>query len=70
MFGTTVDSTTSMDNGEDTSEDDHDDPMSIGSNIIFEWKCKKFKLDHDYDITRWALSVMTEVWANIEERLT
>ena len=47
MFGTTVDSTTSMNNGEDASGDDDDDPMSIGSNILFEWECRKVKLDHD-----------------------
>ena len=66
MFGTTVDSTTSMNNGEYASGDDDDNPMSIGSNIIFEWERRKVKLDHDYAITRWALSLMPEVWANIE----
>ena len=36
MFGTTVDSTNSQDNGEDASADDSDEPTSIGSNILFE----------------------------------
>ena len=36
VFGTTVYSTTSEDNGEDASVDYYDEPMSVGSNIIFE----------------------------------
>ena len=44
--------------------------MILGSKILFEWERRKFKLDHDYTITGWALSVMPEVWSGAEERLT
>ena len=47
MFGTTVGSTTSEDNGEDASSYDDDEPTSLGSNILFEWERRKVKLDHD-----------------------
>ena len=35
VFGTTVDSTTLEDNGEDASADDEKNPMRLGSKIIF-----------------------------------
>ena len=69
VFGTTVDSTTLEDNGEDASADDEKNPMRLGSKILFEWERRKVKLDHDYAIIGWDLSVMPEVRANVEERL-
>ena len=70
MFGTTVDSTTSEYNGEDASADDDDEPMNLGSNILFAWELRNVKLDHYYSITRWNISVMPEVLPNVEECLT
>ena len=70
MFVTTVNSTTSEDNGEYSSADDDDKPTIIGSNIIFEWERRKVKLGHDYAITGWSISVMHEVRANVEGCLT
>ena len=46
VFGTTVDSTTSEDNVEDASADDNNETTRLGSNILFEWECRKVKLDH------------------------
>ena len=43
--------------------------MSLGSNIIIEWERRNAKLDHDYAITGWALSVIPEVRADVEELL-
>ena len=70
VFGTTVDSKTSEDNVKYASTDDKNKLISLCSKILFEWEHRKVKLDHDYAITGWALSVMPEVRANVEERLT
>ena len=70
VFGTTVDSKTSEDNVKYASTDDKNKLISLCSKILFEWEHRKVKLDHDYAITVWALSVMPEVRANVEERLT
>ena len=58
MFGTTVYSTTSEDNGEDAGADNDYDSSSLSSNILFEWERRKVKMDHDYVVTGWALSVI------------
>ena len=70
MFGTTVYSTISENNGEDASADDDYEPTILGSKIILEWELRNVKLDHDYAITGWDLSVIPEVRADVEERLT
>ena len=70
VFGTAVYSTTSEGNGEYASEDDDNEPTSLGPKILFVWEHRKVKLYHDYAITGWVLSVMLEVRADVEDNLT
>ena len=70
MFGTTVYSTTSEDNGKDAGADNAYDSSSLSSNIIFEWERRKVKMDHDYVVTGWALSVIPEVRADVDDHMT
>ena len=55
------------------SDDDDtvNDPVtfSLGNRILFEWEKRRNKLEHDYSIAGWALSVMPAVRADVVERL-
>ncbi len=42
----------------------------LGDLLNMSWNIRKVKLDHDYSIIGWALSVMPEVYKDAQERLT
>ena len=42
----------------------------LGDMLTMSWNSRKVKLDHDYSIIGWALSVMPEVYKDARERLT
>ena len=39
--------------------------MALGLRILFEWEHRKIKLEHDYTITGWALSVVSTVRSDV-----
>ena len=52
-----------------SDEDTINEPktISLGNQILFEWENRKNKLEHDYAIADWALSVMPAVQTNAIE---
>ena len=42
----------------------------VGDFLTMFWNIRKVKLDHDYSIIGWALSIMPEVYKDAQERLT
>jgi hypothetical protein len=42
----------------------------LGDMLTMSWNSRKVKLDHDYSIIGWALSVMPEVYKDACERFT
>ena len=65
VFGTVVNNTTSdKNNGSNSSDYDSNvgsKPMSLDFQILFEWKYRKQKIDHKYNITDWSLGVIHTV---------
>ena len=55
------------------SDDDitnEDEPMNLGSQILFQWEQRKEIVEHDSSISGWALNVMPAVRDNVVERMT
>ena len=63
-------------NPDDDSDDDEEGTgidratASFGNILLLEWEKRKAKLEHDYAIAGWALSVMPEVRADVAARMT
>ena len=49
-------------------EEEDDDTTFLGEQVLFEWKHCSPKLEHDFAISAWALSVMPEVREDINSR--
>jgi hypothetical protein len=47
-----------------------EEPSLFGDLLAMSWKIHKVKLDHDYSIIGWVLSIMLEVYKDAKERLT
>ena len=43
--------------------------MTLGSQIIFQWKRRDKKVENKYSISGWALSVMPALWEDVVERM-
>ena len=70
VFGTVVVDITITNNKNDSNSSDDDStdgnkPMALGLRILFEWEHRKIKLEHDYTITGWALSVVSTVRSDV-----
>ena len=55
-----------------TSDDDtvnNPETFSLGNRIPFEWEKRRNKLEHNYSIAGWALSVIPVVQADVVEGL-
>ena len=65
----------SHDDSEDDEDDDDDDSskkdeaLTLGSEVLFAWDRRKGKIEHDYAVLGWVLSVMPDVRADVAERL-
>ena len=57
-------------NSSDDDITDDYEPMTLGSRILFQWEKRKKKVEHDYSIYCWDLSVMPVVQDNAVERMT
>lgn len=58
------------DDDPDVSEGQEVSHSGLGGLMALSWCTRKVKLEHDYAITGWALSVMPEVYKDARERLT
>jgi len=55
--------------GRDDEDLDEPGPLGLGTDVKNVWRRRKEKLEHDYAITGWALSISPEVRTDINERL-
>ena len=53
----------------DSEQADDDSPIGLGRMILKLWYARKEKLEHDYSITGWALSIVPYVRADVEVRM-
>ena len=58
------------DMGVNAEEAEEEQSILLGDLLTKSWDSHKAKLDHDYAIIGWALSVMPEVYKDARERLT
>ncbi len=49
---------------------DKEDRISLGQAIQDSWAKRKSRLEHEYAVTGWALSVLPEICANVLSELT
>ena len=64
------DKTIASSNSSDNEITDEDEPMTLGSQIIFQWEQRKGKVEHNYSIYGWALSVMPAVRDDVVNKMT
>jgi hypothetical protein len=59
------------DDDDDTESNDDEAPSirSFGRTVLFHWNRRRTKIEHEYAITGWALSVVSEVWIDVRERM-
>lgn len=59
------------DSSEDSSNDDAGDygGYDFGQRVLWHWEHRKTKIEHDYAITGWALSVMADICRDVDERI-
>ena len=55
--------------GRDDEDLDEPGPLRLGTDVKNAWRRRKEKLEHDYAITGWTLSISPEVRTDINERL-
>ena len=56
--------------GNTTARTDLTNANTLGRQLIYEWDRRSLKLNHDYAITGWALSVMDEVRCDVAANLS
>ena len=61
------------DDDDDTESNEEATPnnsiMSFGRTVLFHWNRRRKKIEHEYAITGWALSVVSEVRIDVRERM-
>ena len=68
----------SCESSDDDDDDDDDNGMSdggeyggyeLGKKLLWHWEQRKSKIEHDYAITGWALSIMSDIHEDVCERI-